>query len=33
MVFAPENLITAGSRTWKARHALVGLSAWHRIAR
>jgi hypothetical protein len=29
----PENLITAGSRTWKASHALVGLSAWHRIAR
>jgi hypothetical protein len=33
MVFAPESLITAGSRTWNARHALVGLSARHRIAR
>src|ERR1043166_5279442 len=32
MVFAPEKLITAGSRTWNARHALVGLSARSRFA-
>ena len=33
MVFAPEKLITAGSRTWNVRHALVGLSARSRFAR